>query len=42
VVFVVLVVDLEDGEGLSLVGTSVVTALCGLDGFAYFCGGAAW
>jgi len=34
VVAVVLVVDLEDGEGLSLVGASVVAALCCLDGFA--------
>jgi hypothetical protein len=34
VVAVVLVVDLEDGEGLGLVGASVVAALCRLDRFA--------
>ena len=34
VVGVVLVVDLEDGEGLVLVSASVVTALCRLNGFA--------
>lgn len=42
VVAVVLVVNLEDGEGLSLVGTSVVAALCRLDGLADLCGGAGW
>lgn len=40
VVAVVLVVDFEDGKGLSGGGTGVVTALCGLDGVAGLCGGA--
>lgn len=42
VVVIVLVVDLEDGEGLGFVGTSVVAALSSLDGLACLCGGAAW
>lgn len=42
VILVVLVVDLEDSEGLSFVGASVVAALRGLDGFAGLCGRAAW
>ena len=42
VVAVVLVIDLEDGESLGLVGASVVAALCCLDGFACLCGRAVW
>jgi len=37
VVTIVLVVNLEDGESLGLGGTSVVAALCGLDGVASLC-----
>lgn len=37
---VVLVINLEDGKGLSLRGSRVVTALGGLNGLAGLCGAA--